>query len=123
MRYWNRIPKDNPYTVKESIIANENRAKIHNEIVESVEMIREETRLLQIQLLHRLFEELIKNPEKLDKDSRKLVERIISARKEDERKGLANRFYKKMIKRWRKQLKKNGYVFIEDTWDKLRALS
>lgn len=123
VRQRNSIPEDETYVATLSVITPGNRAKMHNEIIEFVETLKKETRLLQTQLLHHLFEELIKNPEELDETSRRLGERIISARDEEEGRRLANDFYQKMIRRWRKQLKKEGYIFLEDTWDKLRALS
>jgi len=119
VRQWNPVPKDEPYTATLSSITPGNRAKIHNDIVEFVETLRKNIRLLQTQLLHRLFDELIKNPEELDNHSRKLVEKIISAKEEDERKRLAKDFYQKMVRKWRDQLETEGYEFLEDTWDKL----
>jgi len=119
VRQWNPVPKDEPYTATLSSITPGNRAKIHNDIVEFVETLRKNIRLLQTQLLHRLFDELIKNPEELDNHSRKLVEKIISTKEEDERKRLAKDFYQKMVRKWRDQLETEGYEFLEDTWDKL----
>ncbi len=123
VRWWRDIPKDDPIIAKLSVITPGNRANIHNEIIEFATNLKKEIKILQIQLLQRLFRELIKHPETLDEKTERRLKKIISTKDENERRRRANEFYQRIIRKWRNKLDKEGYMFLEDSWDKLRALS
>ncbi len=113
---WPTIPEDR-LPPRLYIISRENRARIHNSIMDAIDAFKNEVMALQIGVLHRIFEYLINHPETLDNDLRRLAERLSSTRDEREVRRLASTFYREVVKKRQKRIKKEGYVFLDETWN------
>ena len=85
--------------------------------MDAIDAFKNEVMALQIGVLHRIFEYLINHPETLDNDLRRLAERLSSTRDEREVRRLASTFYREVVKKRQKRIKKEGYVFLDETWN------
>jgi len=107
---------------KKGVISKENRAFIHNRIIEFVNEIK--TNLLEIQcdVLIKIYGELIKNPEELDKRSKELVMLMVDqSMTSEKRKEYSDLFYKKVTKTIRKKVEE--YEFLDETWQQVAKIN
>lgn len=109
--------------VKRTVICPQNRKIIHNHILDFCEGVKNEIKNLQESIIKYLFKELIDNPENLDEESSNIVIKLIDPNISDvERRRLANDLYSNITEKWHKKLDKEGYTFLDVSWEKLKVL-
>jgi hypothetical protein len=104
-------------------VTDVNRAKIHNEIIEFTNQLRDDVLTIQQELLQIIAQERMTSLEGLDQESKQLVREIIdSATDAQIREARVNEFFRSMTKKWRKELEDDGYYFLNMLWDEYNAL-
>lgn len=107
-----------------SIIYTGNRKKIHNAIYRFSEGLQGTTVTLQEQIIKLLFQYLIENPENLDERASAMADQLFNLQLDEVERGkIANDLYKSITQRWRLKLNDEGYIFLDESWDKLQFLN
>ena len=114
--------QDEPYVIDGSEITPDNRMKIHDRITEFVSTLKVKTIQLQIDLLYRVFEYLLENPEELDDNLKKLADTMNTEKNKKMKQELAKRFHMKLIEKLEARIDAAGFLFHKDTWNKLKIL-
>lgn len=113
---------------EKSEITPENRSKLLNAINDFLNTLEKDTIRLQTDLIDRIFDYLIQNPEDLkDENLKRLADLIISAPNEKVRMIHANEFYRQFIQIWQRKVEGGSgsgsrYMLLRKTWEGLQIL-
>lgn len=103
---------------KEKVVPS-NRRRIHNAILDFLDALEEQVVQLQVELLQRVFDDLLATGsfEALDaRGARRLEEILDPSTPEHERRRAAEQLYRGLVKGWRERFEEAGYPFLDRTW-------
>ncbi len=113
---------DDAYTIDGIEITPGNRKEIQNKVIEFVSTLKVTVIELQIDLLRRIFQYLLENPEEMDENLKTLADAMNRENDKKLKQELAKKFYMQLIEKLEARVEAAGFPFHQDTWNKLKIL-
>ncbi|MGH8557341.1 MAG: hypothetical protein ACRESZ_07735, partial [Methylococcales bacterium] len=101
-------------------ILSENKAFIQNHLIEKIDEMKKQINWVQMEVLERIYDELLENPGEIDDKSRQLINTFLSNQADQPSKDDALRNFRLATgEKIKRSLEDDGYKFLPGTWESI----